>query len=93
MDGAAKVQRIEYGTYLVPSASREGLTHVVTAKGTEYECDCEAGALGFACWHAAAVLIAKVERMTGARVKGPAPVAPKAEAPKVRETPRRQALV
>jgi len=75
---ASTVQRVEYGTYLVPSATREGITHVVTgtrADGHGYECDCEAGSFGKPCRHAAAVMIAKMERAAGVRVIGPASVA------------------
>src|SRR5687768_3350228 len=77
MNGSAKVQRIEYGTYLVPSATRDGMTHVVTGKrtdGADLACDCEAGSLGKPCWHAAAVMVAKMEHAAGVRVIGPAPL-------------------
>ena len=76
-NGADSVQRIEYGVYLVPSHSREGVTHVVTGKrvdGADLACDCEAGTFGKPCHHAAAVMIAKVEHATGVRVVGPAPI-------------------
>ena len=91
LDGAAKVQRVEYGVYLVPSATREGMTHVVTGKridGADLACDCEAGSLGKPCWHAAAVMIAKMEHASRARVLGPAPVpAPAASTPTVTRHP------
>src|SRR5687768_3841705 len=91
LHGAARVERVQYGIYRVPSASSDA-TYLVTVHGSEYVCDCTAGQHGRACHHKAAVLIAKVERASRARVIGPAPT-PKAEAPTVRETARRQALV
>ena len=91
VDGAAKVERVEYGTYLVPSAS-SGETYVVTATDGEYACTCIAGQHGRACWHKAAVLIAKVEHASRARVIGPAPV-PSPQPATVKQAPRRQALV
>lgn len=94
LNGAAKVERIQYGVYRVPSATSER-SYLVTVHGSEYVCDCTAGMHGKACWHGAAVLIAKVEHASSARVIGPAPV-PAAEqpAPTVRMTPRaRQPLV
>ena len=71
------MQRVEYGVDLVPSSSREGMPHGVTGKridGADLSCDCEAGSPGKPCWHAAAVLIAKVEHASRAGVIGPAPV-------------------
>ena len=73
--GAAAVERVRYGRYRVASASRPGTVHTVSvdARG-RYRCDCEAGVAGKACWHAAAVFVAKVEHASqgGARVTGPA---------------------
>jgi hypothetical protein len=70
--GAAAVERVRYGVYRVASDSRSGTAHTVgvDAQG-RYRCDCEAGIAERACWHAAAVLIAKVEHAGGARVTGP----------------------
>src|SRR5688500_13561079 len=74
---AAKVQRVEFGVYLVPSGSREGMTHVVTGTrmdGADLACDCEAGSWGKPCRHAAAVMVRKMEEGAKVRVLGPAPV-------------------
>jgi hypothetical protein len=71
--GAAAVRRICFGRYTVESASRPGTVHSVTvdARG-QYRCSCEAGIAGRpACWHRAAVFIAKVEH-GGGRVVTPA---------------------
>jgi len=76
-NGAAKVQRIEHGVYLVPSGSREGITRTVTGlrlDGPDLECGCESGSFGKPCWHVAAVMVAKMEHTAGVRVIGPAPV-------------------
>ena len=83
--GAAAVERARFGLYRVASASRPGTVHTVSvdARG-RYRCDCEAGVAGKACWHAAAVFVAKVEHASqgGARVTGPATQGtPQAEAP------------
>jgi hypothetical protein len=72
--GAAAVARVRFGLYRVGSASRPGQWHTVSVgAGGRYRCDCEAGVAGKACWHAAAVFVAKVEHaMRGqARVTGP----------------------
>src|SRR5688500_10277776 len=85
LNGAAKVERVQYGIYRAPSASSDR-SYLVTVHGTGYVCDCTAGQHGRACWHAAAVLIAKVEHASRARVIGPAPIpaeAPAATAPRV----------
>ncbi len=82
--GAAAVTRIRYGLYRVGSASRPGTVHTVAVDergaGTPvYRCSCEAGLAGVpACWHRAAVYVAKVEHaMKGkGRVTGPAASAP-----------------
>jgi hypothetical protein len=73
--GAAAVRRVRYGLYRVESASRPGTAHTVSvdARG-RYRCSCEAGVAGRpACWHRAAVWIAKVEHASRgkARVTGP----------------------
>src|SRR5688572_22182551 len=85
LNGAARVERVQYGVYRVPSASSDA-TYLVTVHGTEYVCDCTAGQHRRACWHKAAVLIAKVEHASRARVIGPAPVP--AAVPTVTRTPR-----
>ena len=96
------MQRVQYGVYLVPSASREGLTPVVTGTrvdGADLSCDCEAGSLGKPCWPAAAVMVAKMEHTAGVRIVDPAPkpvapTAPAVEVPKpVRMAPRRVELL
>ena len=70
--GAAAVARVRYGRYRVASASRPGVAHTVSVDDHgRYRCDCEAGVNERACWHAAAVFIAKVEHAGGARVTGP----------------------
>jgi hypothetical protein len=72
--GAAAVARVRYGLYRVASSSRPGLAHTVSVDGQgRYRCACEAGVAGRACWHAAAVFVAKVEHASkgGARVTGP----------------------
>jgi SWIM zinc finger len=84
--GAAAVRRVRYGHYRVESASRPGAVHTVSvdARG-RYRCSCEAGVAGRpACWHRAAVLIAKVEQASRgkARVTG-APSGRAAEAPEL----------
>jgi hypothetical protein len=70
--GAAAVERVRYGLYRVASNSRPGTVHTVSVdQQGRYRCDCEAGLAGRACWHGAAVFIAKVEHSSGARVTGP----------------------
>jgi SWIM zinc finger len=82
--GAAAVRRVRFGRYEVASASRPGTVHTVAvdARGA-YRCSCPAGISGRACWHAAAVYVAKVEHaMQGkGRVTGPAAPAQGIEAP------------
>ena len=80
INGAALVERVQYGIYRVPSAS-SNRSYLVTVHGAEYVCDCTAGQHAKACWHAAAVLIAKVERASRARVIGPVPVPATATGP------------
>jgi hypothetical protein len=79
--GAAAVARVRYGVYRVASATRPGRAHTVSvdARG-RYACTCEAALAGrAACWHRAAVWIAKVEHAGQGRwrVTGPAPAAPR----------------
>jgi hypothetical protein len=72
--GAAAVARVRFGLYRVASSSRPGTVHTVSVDAAgRYRCDCEAGVAGRACWHAAAVFVAKVEHASqgGARVTGP----------------------
>jgi hypothetical protein len=70
--GAAAVARVRFGLYRVASSSRPGTVHTVSVDAAgRYRCDCEAGVAGKACWHAAAVFVAKVEHASGARVTGP----------------------
>jgi hypothetical protein len=77
--GAAAVRRVRYGLYRVASGSRPGTVHTVCIDRGQWRCSCAAGSAGRpACWHRAAVLIAKVEAR-GARVTGPRP--PTSEAP------------
>jgi hypothetical protein len=75
--GAAAVRRVRYGLYRVASSGRPGTVHTVCTDRGVWRCTCAAGVAGRpACWHRAAVLIAKVEAR-GARVTGPAtPAAP-----------------
>ena len=74
---AATVERVQYGVYRVPSASGT-ISYLVTVHpsqhGTKYVCDCQAGRAEQPCYHAAAVLIAKVEHASRVRVIGPAPL-------------------
>jgi SWIM zinc finger len=78
--GAAAVARVRYGLYRVASASRPGTAHTVCTDRGQWRCSCAAGVAGRpACWHRAAVLIAKVEAK-GGRVTGPAIPAPAAPA-------------
>jgi len=72
--GAAAVVRVRYGLYRVESASRPGTAHTVRVDDRgRWRCTCEAGVTGLpACWHRAAVYIAKVEH-GGGRVTGPSP--------------------
>ena len=70
--GAAAVARVRFGLYRVVSNSRPGTHHTVSVEDAgRYRCDCEAGVAGRACWHAAAVFVAKVEHTSGGRVTGP----------------------
>jgi hypothetical protein len=78
--GAETVERVRYGHYVVASASRPGTTHTVRVVGATWHCTCEAALAGRACWHRAAVLIAKVEH-GGGRVTGPAAPRPATLAP------------
>ena len=64
LNGAAMVQRIEYGRYLVRSATDERVTYVVAGTamdGSDHRCDCPAGAHGRPCWHSAAVRLRRVQ--------------------------------
>ena len=78
----ARVRRIRFGLYRVPSTSEAGVTHTVTVDGRgTYRCSCVAGQFNRPCAHAAAVYVAKVEHMAKVRVTGPAPDAPPAPTP------------
>ncbi len=69
--GAAAVARVRFGLYRVASTSRPGTHHTVSVDDAgRYRCDCEAGLTERACWHQAAVYIAKVEHTSGGRVTG-----------------------
>jgi hypothetical protein len=81
--GAAAVRRVRYGLYRVASATRPGTVHTVTVDGRgTWRCSCEAGAAGRpACWHRAAVLIAKTEHALRGKGRVTGPAAPSASAP------------
>jgi hypothetical protein len=69
--GAEAVTRVRYGLYQVRSATRPGQQHTVCTDHGEWRCSCEAGLAGRpACWHRAALYIARVEQ-GGGRVTGP----------------------
>ena len=74
LGGAKAVTRIRWGLYRVESASRPGTAHTVSVDDRgRWRCTCEASLAGLpACWHRAAVYIAKVEH-GGGRVTGPSP--------------------
>jgi hypothetical protein len=64
LNGAALVRRLEHGVYEVPSATRNGQTHIVTGvamDASDHACTCEAGTQGLVCWHSAAVRLARVQ--------------------------------
>jgi len=54
---AEKVERVEYGLYLVPSTTRGGLVHTVTGTEPPLACTCEARFHMPLCVHRAAVLV------------------------------------
>ncbi len=59
--GWESVRRMEYGRYLVKSASSEA-TYVVTGTdrmGRDHTCSCQAALSGRFCWHRAAVVLAR----------------------------------
>jgi hypothetical protein len=72
--GASAVRRLRLGVYEVESASRPGTVHRVGVDGQGvYHCSCEAALAGrLACWHRAAVYVARLEKNSGVRVTGPA---------------------
>jgi SWIM zinc finger len=81
--GAAAVTRVRFGLYRVASASRPGAAHTVSvdARGA-YRCSCEAGLAGRpACWHRAAVFVAKLEHAMRGKGRVTSPAAPSAPAP------------
>jgi hypothetical protein len=86
--GAAAVRRVRFGLYKVQSASRPGTVHTVAVdERGAYHCSCEAGIAGVpACWHRAAVYVAKVAKVEYAmqgkgRVTGAAAPIRRVEAP------------
>ena len=63
MGGAAVVRRISHGVYQVPSATEADAFYTVTGTAmdaSDHTCDCPAGLHGRACWHIAAVRLARV---------------------------------
>jgi len=63
MGGAAVVRRISRGEYQVPSATEADAFYTVTGTAmdaSDHTCDCPAGMHGRACWHIAAVRLARV---------------------------------
>jgi len=74
--GAASVRRIRCGLYRVQSATRPGTVHTVSVDAGVWCCTCEAALAGrAACWHRAAVYVAKVEAASKGRVTRPTPSA------------------
>lgn len=62
LDGAAKVRRLQYGVYAVPSATEATVEYVVRGTGRlahEHTCTCPAGQHGRPCWHVYAVQLRK----------------------------------
>jgi len=94
LNGSSRVRRLRFGVYTVQSATTAA-TYTVTVMGTDYRCTCPAGLHGKACWHKAAVLIAKTEQSGRARVVKPAQAGTQLPigSPPVRLAPRRVALV
>ena len=83
----ARVRRIAFGHYEVPSTSREGVVHTVRhTRGIGGEaalsCTCESGHRP-ACVHRAALYVRRLQEQ-GLTVK------PKAEAPAPKRTPRKE---
>ncbi len=63
MGGAAVVRRISHGVYQVPSATEADAFYTVTGTAmdaSDHSCDCPAGQHGRACWHIAAVRLARI---------------------------------
>jgi len=63
MGGAAVVRRISHGVYQVPSATEADAYYTVTGTAmdaSDHTCDCPAGKHGRACWHIAAVRLARI---------------------------------
>ena len=63
MGGAAVVRRISRGVYQVPSATEADAYYTVTGTAmdaSDHTCDCRAGLHGRACWHIAAVRLARI---------------------------------
>jgi hypothetical protein len=71
-DGAAKVERVECGIYLVPSATDAGTVYTVTGfrtDGADFRCTCPAGERGIPCWHKCAVRLRKVQEAARAQAR------------------------
>ena len=70
--GGLDIRQAEDGSYLVPSGTRGGVIHQVSADGAT--CSCEAGQAGRICWHTYAVTFDNNRRATMAarRVTFPA---------------------
>ena len=76
LSGADLVQRVEFGLYVVVSATRD-TTHTVTGT-TDLRCDCEAATFGRACWHVAAVKLARAKRAAARRLRSGDAITPTA---------------
>ena len=64
LNGAALVKRLEHGIYEVPSATRDGQTHIVSGikmDASDHCCTCEAGTRGLRCWHVESVRLRRVQ--------------------------------
>jgi hypothetical protein len=59
-NAAARVRRLDYGLYQVPSATRGGVVYTIAGTahdGSDHACDCRAGTLGQPCYHVASVTL------------------------------------
>src|SRR5215204_6878739 len=66
----ARVERVRFGEYRVPSTSRAGRVYRVTVDGAgAYTCEC-ASAHRPACVHRAALFVRRLEANSGVRVTG-----------------------
>ena len=69
LNGAARVIRVRYGVYQVPSATQPDVLYTVTGDGLfviDYACTCPAGQNGIPCWHAAAVRLRRTQEQAKA---------------------------